>query len=88
MEEYLPDHVASATTVPKKSHPPAKKRAATKKPKEVATGKKRAKLKAVIDLTSKSTIAGKHISTMNAIDLEEVVTVLGKTAQRNENKVV
>jgi hypothetical protein len=60
----------------------------TKNARGKAAVNKRAKLKEVVDLTSKDTIAGKHISVMDASDIEAVVTVLHKTAKKNGNRVI
>ncbi len=47
-----------------------------------------AKLQEVVDLTAKTTIAGKHISAMDAEGKTAVVSMLSKTAKKNENKIV
>ena len=49
---------------------------------------KRAKLHDIVDLTSTTCIAGKHIKTMNATDKNLVVDKLAKSVKRNENKTV
>jgi hypothetical protein len=60
----------------------------TKKPKESVTASKRAKLHDMVDLTSTTCIAGKHIKDMNANDKNAVVDKLTKSVKRNENKTV
>jgi hypothetical protein len=59
-----------------------------KKTKATAAEIKIAKLQEVVDLTAKSTIAGKHIYQMDAVGKDAVVSLLGKTAKKNENKIV
>ncbi len=56
--------------------------------KATAAPLKIAKLQEVVDLTAKTTIAGKHISAMDAEGKTAVVSMLSKTAKKNENKVV
>jgi hypothetical protein len=59
-----------------------------RKRKETAAALKIANLKEVVDLTAKTTIAGEHISAMDADGKNAVVSMLGKTAKKNENKIV
>ncbi len=56
--------------------------------KESIAEKKLAKLQEVVDLTSKKSIAGKHINNMDAVGKKGVIARLAKTAQKNENKIV
>ncbi len=60
----------------------------TKKPKENVTALKHAKLHDILDLTSTSCIAGKHLQDMDANEKNTVVDKLTKTVKQNENKLV
>ncbi len=83
VEEYEPD--AKAVTVTSvKTKKRAKDKAQTTKNKieETASQKKLAKLQEVVNLTSKTTIAGKHISVMDAEEKNAVVSMLDKTAKK------
>jgi hypothetical protein len=48
----------------------------------------KAKIEEVINLTTKKSIAGQHISTMSTSEREDVVNKLSKTAKTNKNKHV
>ena len=50
--------------------------------------KTKAKIEEVINLTTKKSIAGQHISIMSTSEREDVVNKLTKTAKTNENKHV
>jgi hypothetical protein len=50
------------------------------------TAVKRAKLQAIIDLTSTASIAGKHLKDMNTVAKDAVVEKLTKTAKKVKTK--
>ena len=84
MEEYEPDAKAvTGTSVKTKKRAKDKAQITKKKIKETASQKKLAKLQeVVISLSRQTTIAGKHISVMDAEEKNAVVSMLDKTAKK------
>jgi hypothetical protein len=91
-EEYEPGATAINPKRKQNTKPINKKSSAVtakstqKKSKATAAQQKIAKLQEVVDLTAKSTIAGKHISQMDANGQSAVVSLLGKTAKKTKIK--
>ncbi len=92
VEEAEADAAASAANTKKKKKarktnaPTLSSKPIKKKTKATAAELKIAKLQEVVDLTAKSTIAGKHISQMDAVGKDAVVSLLGKTANEKKRK--
>ncbi len=88
VEEYEPGAKAvTGTSVKTKKRAKDTAQPTKKKIKETASQKKLAKLQEVFDLTSKATIAGKHVSVMDAEGKNAVVSMLGKTAKKIKIKL-
>ncbi len=92
VEEYEADATALTSNKKKKTKPTIKKgkkvsaKSTQKQSKATAAEIKIAKLHEVVDLTAKTTIAGKYISQMDADGKNAVVSLLGKTAKKTEIK--
>ncbi len=89
-EEYEPDAAAvnpkrKQNTKPNNNKSSTVTATSTKKKRKATTAQqKMAKLQEVVDLTAKGTIAGKHISLMDADRKSAVVSLLTKTAKKTK----